>query len=324
MDRFLRTIRLLINNLSNQSLAGQKTLNAKTPSGIVYNLYEPAQAAVATYILVYGLDLAGEKDARLVRFASACASAGLRAIVPNLAGLKSYCFSLDDLQSIADLAGYLHQCFNSRIGVIGFSAGGSYALSVAADKQMDWIDPLLLFSPYYSLDGIPPIRKPETKGHLETERDWDHFIWCQLVFAFRCLDRSDFSQAERDELIGFLADYCNLSPERKLANYQRLFKDRLPVDITENVFAGQDLSAFSLRGKLGQVKGKVFIFHDPDDYLIPPEHSRYILAELQQRGEPDAQGLLVTNLISHVTPQYGLHLVESIQAIRMLSNLFPR
>ena len=317
-------MRLLINNLSNQSLAGQKILNAKTPSGIVYDLYEPAQATVATYILVYGLDLAGEKDTRLVHFASACASVGLRAIVPDLAGLKSYLFSLDDLQSIADLAGYLHQCFNSRVGMIGFSAGGSYVLSVAADLQVDWIDPLLLFSPYYALDGIPPIRKPEPIGHLETMRDWDHFIWCQLVFAYRRLDRSDFSQAERDELIGFLTEYCNLSQERKLANYQKLFNDRSPVDITENVLAGQDLSAFSLRGKLGQVKGKVFIFHDPNDYLIPPDHSLYILAELQQRGKPDAQGLLVTNLISHVTPQYGLRLVESVQAIRMLSNLFPR
>ena len=70
--------------------------------------------------------------------------------------------------------------------MIGFSAGGSYALSVAADKQADWIDPLLLFSPFYSLDGIPPIRKPEPIGHLKTERDWDHLTWRQPVFAFRC------------------------------------------------------------------------------------------------------------------------------------------
>ena len=66
MNRLLRTIRLLVNNLSNESLAGQKAINAKTPSGVVYDLYEPAQAAVATHILIYGLDLAGEKDARRI------------------------------------------------------------------------------------------------------------------------------------------------------------------------------------------------------------------------------------------------------------------
>jgi len=324
MDRLLRTIRLLVNNLPSQSLAGQKALNARTPSGIVYDLYDPTQFAVATYILVYGLDLAGEKDARMVRFASACASVGLRAIVPDLAGLKSYCFSLADLQTIADLASYIHLRFNSPIGMIGFSAGGSYALSVAADPEMDWMDPLLLFSPYYSLDGIPPIRKPEVRGRLVTERDWDHFIWCQLVYAFRHLDGSDFSQAERTELINMLAEYCNLSPGRKLALYKSLFKDRSPYDITDNIFAGQNLSAFSLSGKLGGVKGRVFIIHDPDDYLISPDHSKYILTELQQREPPATQSLLITNLISHVTPQYGFRLAEGMQAIRMLSNLFPR
>ena len=111
MNRFLRTIRLLINNLSNKSMAGQKILNEKTPSGIVYDLYEPAQAALATYVLVYGLDLAGEKDVRLVRFASACARAGLRAIVPNLAGLKSYCFSSDDLTKYSRLNRLLASMF---------------------------------------------------------------------------------------------------------------------------------------------------------------------------------------------------------------------
>jgi hypothetical protein len=81
---------------------------------------------------------------------------------------------------------------------------------------------------------------------------------------------------------------------------------------------------FSLSGKLNQVKSRVFIFHDPDDYIIPPEHSKFILAELQHREKPAIQELLVTSLISHVTPQYSFRLIEGIQAIRMLSNLFPR
>lgn len=324
MDRYLRTIRLLVNNLSDKPLYKQKTLTTNTPSGVVYNLYEPARAAVATYILIYGLDLAGEKDTRLIHFASACASVGLRSVTPDLPGLKSYCFSGKDLQAIADLAFYLHQCYNSPIGVIGFSAGGSYALSMAADQALDWIDPFLLFSPYYSLDGIPPILKPKEKELLVTERDWDFFIWSQLIFAYRHLDRSDFSQAERAELMAMLAEYCDTGPERKHTVYEKLFKDRPDYGLTNAIFTGQNLSTFSLCGKLGRVKGRVFILHDPDDDIIPPEHSEHILAELQQREQPAVQDLLVTRLISHVNPQYRFHPAEGIKAIRLISNLFPR
>lgn len=324
LDRVLRTVHLLVNNFSNQPGSIQKITSDRTPAGAIYDLYEPPHTAVSTYILIYGLDLAGEKDPRMVRFASACSSAGLRAAVPDLAGLKSYCFSIVDLQIIAELADHLHQRFNSPIGMIGFSAGGSYALSVAAEKQVDWIDPLLLFSPYYSLDGVPPIQKSFVTGYPVTERDWDHFIWCQLVFNFRNLDQTDFTQVERAELIDLLTEYCSASQERKLAFFQKVFKDRPTHDINDNILAGEDLSAFTLRGKLDRVKGRVFIFHDPDDYFIPPEHSRYILAELQKRQQPAAQSLLITNLISHVTPKYRFRLSESLQAVRMLNNLFPR
>ncbi len=324
MDRILKTIRLLVNNAPRQLDSLQPVLNSSTPSGIVYDLYEPVQACVATYLLVYGLDMAGEKDARLVRFAHACASVGLRAVVPDLTGLKSYRFCLEDLKTIADLTETLHQRYNAPIGMIGWSTGGSYALLVAATYQVGWIDPLLLFCPYYSLDGIPPIREPEEQGSLRTERDWDHYIWCQLVLAFQHLENSDFTQDERTELIDTLKEYCNLKPKHKLAAYQKLLKNRPPFDTKNNIFLGQDLKMFSLSGKLNHVKSRVYIFHDPDDYIIPPEHSKFILAELQQREKPAIQELLVTGMISHVTPQYSLHLIEGTQAIRMLGNLFPR
>ncbi len=324
MGRLLRTISLLANNLSDHPYGRQKANFCKTPSGNAYDLYEPNHSTAATYLLVYGLDLAGEKDTRLVRFANACASAGLRAVAPELAGLKSYSFCLDDLKTIADLVEHLHQRYKTPIGLIGFSAGGSYALSVAAAHSMEWLDPLLLFSPYYSLDGIPPIRKPAKKERLTTERDWDHFIWCQLVLAYRRLGITNFTEAEQVELIDTLKGYCNLKAESKLAAYQKLFKNRPSFDTNENIFMGQDLKAFALSGKLNRVKSRVYIFHDPDDYLIPPEHSKFILAELQQRPKPATQALLVTSLISHVSPKYGLRLTESIQAIRMLANLFPR
>lgn len=323
MNRILKTIRLLANNLSDRPLGIDVTMDAQTPEGIAYDLYQPARAAAATVIVVYGLDLAGETDSRLVRFASACASAGLRAAVPHLAGLKSYCFSQDDIQAIAGLAESLHRRFSSPIGVIGFSAGGSYAL-LAAGRGLEWIDPIVLFSPYYSLDGTPPIRRPKDKAQLVTDSDWDYYLWCQFIGAFRSLDRSDFSAAERAEVIEMLGEFCNAGLERKRQVYQKLLASRPPYEISESLFAGQDLSPFSLAGKLGQVRGRVFLLHDPNDDMIPPEHSRCILAELEQRGPPAVQDLLVTNLISHVMPAYHFHPSEGIKVIRMLSHLFPR
>lgn len=100
-----------------------------------------------------------------------------------------------------------------------------------------------------------------------------------------------------------------------------MLKGRPFCDERDDILADQDLRAFSLRGKLRQVNGRVFIFHDPDDYVIPPQHSVNILAELSARGNPAAQKLLITRLVSHVTPKYRFRLREVVQAIQILSNL---
>jgi pimeloyl-ACP methyl ester carboxylesterase len=298
---------------------------AATPAGTAFDIYEPAGVPAGSYLLIYGLDLAGEKDPRLVRFAYACGAAGLRSAIPALPGLKSYRFDPGDLEALADLVNHLRQRTACPIGMIGFSAGGSIALLAACDERIaGWVDPLLLFSPYYSLDDLWITHNESPPWQPASPRDWEHYIWTQLVLAYLSAGRSGFSPEEREGLFDMLSRYCNEPIECKLDFYRRVLQGRPIPGLKDITVEPEILERFALRGKLNRVKGRVIILHDPADYLIPPEHSHMIHAELQQRGMAGSQRLLVTPLISHVTPHYAFRWREMIEIIDMFGELFTR
>jgi pimeloyl-ACP methyl ester carboxylesterase len=276
--------------------------------------------------MVYGFTLAGEKEPRLIRFARAFAAAGFRVVVPDLPGLKSLDLLKGDLERLIDMIAFLHREFEGSVGIVGFSVGGGIVLTAAVDPSLrGFVDPILLFGPHHSLPDLwsglwrNPKRLPTSK------EAWDDFIWWQLMLAYRQRKALGFNAAEQFELVELLKTYCSkpsLGYKRKA--YERLVRPHGLLDLQHEVVDLDVLESLSPWGKLGKLAAQVLLLHDSFDPLIPPSQSQNMLTELQQRGIPNKERLVITPLLSHVSPRAVLNLPDLLAIIDMIGELFTR
>jgi pimeloyl-ACP methyl ester carboxylesterase len=295
----------------------------QTASGYEFHIYYPRGKAIHTLILVYGMSIAGENDARLVKFARSCANAGLKVIVPHLPGLMEYCFAHNDLQRLIEIARLLLMDTREKLGVIGFSTGGSYSMLLARHPALrERIGPVVLFSPIYDARDVARRLHAPPDPLPQTTKDWDHFYWTQFFIAYRNRKNLKFSQAVQSTLQTLLVDWeeYNLGEKRVFYN-----KHILPLHLferTDLLDEGITLEQLSARGKLASVKSPVFLLHDADDRIVPPDHSRRMHAELALRGAEFHQEILVTPWLSHVMLQNTGSLSELTKIVSFTAELF--
>lgn len=294
-----------------------------TTAGDEYHIYYPRGKALRTVILIYGMTIEGAQDGRLIKFAGACANAGLKVVVPHLPGLMDFIVAPGDLQRLERIVDSLKPENGSPLALIGFSTGGSYALLLAANPALrDKIGPVVLFSPIYDARDVAERLHAPADPPPGTPKEWDQFIWAQFVIAHRNRTLLKLSEAEQEALQIFLADY-----DRFEIAVKHLFYDEhiAPHQLTirkDLLHEGTDLDALSAHGHLAVVKSPVFILHDAADRVVPPEHSRHMHAELSQRGADFNQGVLITPWLSHVVMQKTGSLTELFQFISYISELF--
>ena len=297
-----------------------------TSQGHPYDLYEPSRPLHSTLLMVYGFTLAGEKEPRLIRFARAFTASGFRVVVPNLPGLKSFDLSKGDLERLIDMIAYLHNEFEGSVGMVGFSVGGGIALTAAVDPSLrGFVDPILLFGPHYSLPDLWFGLWRDKKSFPKTKEAWDDFIWWQLMLAYRQSKVLGFNAAEQLELVELLKTYCSkpsLGYKRKA--YERFVQPHGLLDTQHEVVDPDVLECLSPRGKLARLPAQVFLLHDSYDLLIPPSQSQDMLTELQQRGIPYKERLVITPLLSHVSPRAVLNLPDLLAILDMIGELFTR
>ncbi len=322
--RSLRAGLLLLRCVGPRSGDGLAASRRLTKEETAYDLYEPAGTPRKTFILVYGMTLAGEKDARLTKVAQAFVKSGFRVAIPSLPGLKSLALEQGDLAAIGDLVTELHGQDGGKIGVGAFSAGAGMALTVAAQPAVaEMIDPLLLFGPYYRLSDLWARWPTQGKPASDRNKDWDCFIWTQMVSAFRNLASLDLEAGERQELVDLLRDYCTEpSLKRKRQFYQRVLRGRRLRGLADPPPDEHTLERLSPCGRMDGVRGRVLILHDPADYLIPVWHSEQIMAELRQRGMSDAQRLVATPLLSHVGLNLTWRILDVFRIVKLVGEIF--
>ena len=325
LHRRMRTARLILRNLI---LMPPKIHPERryTSQGHPYDLYEPSRPVHRTLLMVYGFTLAGEKEPRLIRFVRAFTAAGFRVVVPDLPGLKSLDLLKGDLERLIDMIAYLHSEFEGPMGMVGFSVGGGIALTAAVNPALrGFADPILLFGPHYSLPDLWSNIWRNKKNFPKTKEAWDDFIWWQLMLAYRQSKALDFNAAEHAEIVELLKTYCsNPSLECKRKAYERLVRPHGLLDTQCEVVDPDVLEYLSPRGKLGRLLAQVLLMHDTYDPLIPPSQSQDMLAELQQRSIPHKERLVITPLLSHVSPRAVLNLSDLLAIIDVVGELFIR
>jgi pimeloyl-ACP methyl ester carboxylesterase len=295
----------------------------QTVRGHEYHIYYPRGKAIRTLVLIYGMTISGENDRRLLKFAHSCANAGLKVIIPHLPGLMEYRFARNDLRRLVDIVSLLAQNSREKIGLIGFSTGGSYSMLLAAHPALsNKIGPIVLFSPIYEARDVAERLHAPPDPAPQTPKAWDQFYWTQYVIAFRNRENLKLSDAVQDALKIQLADWEDYELDVKRTFYENNIAPHHLFERTDLLTEGETLEQLSARGQLATVKSPVFILHDSADQIVPPEHSRRMHAELALRGADFRQELLVTPWLSHVMLQNTGSLAELTKIVSFTAELF--
>ena len=322
-DRIMHGLRVMLGTLRPRKDDLRLPEIQKTPKGNEYHIYYPSGKARRTVILIYGMTLEGENDGRLLRFARSCADAGLRVIVPHLPGLMGFHVARGDMRRLVDIVSSLSLDNGPKIGLIGFSTGGSYSLLLAArPKLRDKIGPVVLFSPIYDARDVAERLHAPVNPAPQTPKAWDEFYWAQFVIAFRNRKRLGLAAAVQEALQVFLSDYGDYDLAVKRVFYEKYIAWYQLTDRDDLVNEGSALDQLSARGQLAEVKSPVFILHDASDQIVPPQHSRSMYEELALRGTEFQQEVLVTPWVSHVILQNNGKLSELARIVSFTAELF--
>ena len=136
--------------------AGFRESRQVTSCGVEYDLYDPGQDA-KTFIIMPNLCIKAEHEPQAMNLARGLAAQGIRAAVPKLPAMSECRFSFIDIDAIVDLAIELEDLHRGKVGMIGFGFGAGLAARAATEKEIrDFIDPIVLVGPYYSLPELWP------------------------------------------------------------------------------------------------------------------------------------------------------------------------
>lgn len=274
---------------------------------------------VGGVVLVFGVNSAGRSHPLVVRVSRAVARTGVAVFVPDSASLTAGRLEVAEIGGVVDAV----EAFRSqpeidpeRVGIVGFSVGGSLGLLAAADPRIaDDLAFVNAFGAYgdateflasiashaYELDGMVVDWQPaplarQVFGQLLAE---------QLPAAERELLAEPFAalaaSGERPGADPTIRD--QLSPAGQLTYDLVTAPDlvaareaiaRLPTQAREL------LDALSPDRHLGGVRADVYLMHEVDDFHVPVVESRRLAADLAALGR--LARFTEFRLFSHVQP----------------------
>jgi dienelactone hydrolase len=290
-------------------------VNFATDVGVVHGrLYLPERRRNAPGLVVlHGVHHLGIDEPRLVGFAKAMASCGLRVLTPELPGIKDYHVGLGSVEVIAESTRWFARRTVGPVGVLGLSFSGGLALVAATDpvyrKDFKFVfavgsqDEMSHVANYY-LTG------QELRPDGTTERLKPH-EYGPLVLEYEHLE--DFVPAEDEAAIRPVLRehlYENWSAEQ-LAEAK--LNARQKIEATELMDSGSaaaraklaasdakhamEMKELSPDGKLRTMATPVFLLHGEADNIIPSAETLWMASELPRTT---LQGVLVSPVLSHV------------------------
>jgi len=295
-------------------------------------LYTPQSRPDAPAIVVlHGVHHLGIDEPRLIAFASAMASCGVRVLTPELPDIKDYHVGSNSIATIGDSAKWLaiqqarleapHVKFATPassipVGVMGLSFSGGLALLAASDPQ--WHQSIKFVVAIGSQDEMARVATFYRTGEdpLPTgasERLTPH-EYGALVLEYEHLE--DFILP---------ADSASLAPIRAVLR-AHLYEDwpaekaalaaltptqltlaRQLIDTTSPITRAQlahaetlhieDMAGVSPHGHLSQLTTPVYLLHGAGDNIIPSAETEWMATELPAES---LQAELISPVLSHI------------------------
>jgi pimeloyl-ACP methyl ester carboxylesterase len=288
------------------------------PSGpIRARLYTPVNHPNAPAIIVlHGVHYLGMNEPRLMAFASAMSSCGLRVLTPELPDIKDYHVGANTIDSIGDSAAWLSaQQGNRPVGIMGLSFSGSLSLLAAAEPQfhrnirfvvaIGSEDEMSRVANYYVTgedirpNGTEELLPPHEYGALVLEyEDLKDFGPRHDIPALRSVLRAHLYEdvpAERAAL-------ARLTP-RQTAEAEQLMDTTSPIThrklaaVDSDARHIQGMAGVSPHGHLANLTTPVYLLHGEADNIIPSSETQWLEADIPSKT---LKASLISPVMSHL------------------------
>jgi len=123
--------------------------------------------------------------------------------------------------------------------------------------------------------------------------------------------------------LGDLLDrYCeHASPQEKRAFYERHLKSLDVFPLAARTLDREVLAALSPAGRVQDIRCPVTIIHDRFDSVVPLREAERLYRELPELPGGQRHALVVTEVLSHVTPSRALDVVGLARLVGALEAL---
>jgi pimeloyl-ACP methyl ester carboxylesterase len=286
-----------------------------TESGVVRGrVYLPEQHPnAAGLVVLHGVHHLGMDEPRLVSFAAAMASCGLRVLTPQLPGIADYHVDRSSVRVIGESARWFARQTNGPVGVLGLSFSGGLALvatgdpgyrpdfkfvfAVGSQDAMDHVAAYYLTGREVRPDGTTERLTPHEYGALVMEYEHlEDFVPAGDEAAIRPVlrehlyeDKSAEELAEARLNAQQRAEAMSLMDSNSAAT-----RAKLAAADARHV---EEMEGLSPHGMLRSMTTPVYLLHGQADNIIPAAETLWMASELPGSVLKE---VLVSPVLSHL------------------------
>ena len=278
-------------------------------------LYTPVHRPNApTIIVLHGVHYLGIDEPRLVAFASAMSSCGLRVLTPELPDIKDYHIGPNSIDTIGNAAAWLSSQQHHRpVGILGLSFSGSLSLLAAARPSFNpYIkfvvaigseDEMSRVANFYRTgedprpNGTAELLRPHEYGALVLEyEDLEDFVPRADLAPLRAVLRAHLYENDFAET----AALARLTPKQTV-EAELLMDTTLPSTrrrlAADEALHLQGMAGVSPHGHLAHLTTPVYLLHGEADNIIPSAETQWLEAELPPNT---LKASLISPVLSHL------------------------
>jgi pimeloyl-ACP methyl ester carboxylesterase len=286
--------------------SGQQTVRAR--------LYLPHNKPDAPAMVVFhGVHYLGIDEPRLMGFAAAMASCGLRVLTPELPGIKDYHVSEDSVATIGESAKWFAAQTGGPVGVMGLSFSGGLALVAAADPlyhpsfkfvfAVGSQDSMGRVADYYLTgrdvrpDGSIEVLPAHEYGPLVLEYEHlEDFLPARDLGPVRAVLRAHLYEDTKAEAEASLK--LNEVEKREALELMDATSPATRAKISAMTLKRKaEIPGLSPRGRLETLHTPVYLLHGEADNIIPSAETLWMATELPRE---DLKAMLVSPVLSHI------------------------
>jgi dienelactone hydrolase len=268
-------------------------------------------------VVLHGVHHLGIDEPRLVAFASAMSSCGLRVLTPELPDIKDYHVGTNSIATIGDSAAWMSaHADNKPVGVMGLSFSGGLALLAAADPR--WHKSIKFVAAFGSQNEMARVttfyrtgEEPLPDGAAERLAPHEYGA---LVLEYEHLE--DFIPADQPQSLAPIRSVLRAHlyedwPAEKAAlaalTPAQLTLAHQLMDVTSPITRAQlahseslhleDMAGVSPHGHISQLTTPVYLLHGAADNVIPSAETEWMATELPAAS---LKAELISPVLSHV------------------------